>query len=140
MKIFRGMTKSNAELQLCHDAECSLVKKQANKHNTSHPHHFHPIQSGRILIAVHTDAKARFKAKIKQNKTNKQRKKKNNSNMSSLSKILKLVFVALKFNTMRIAVEDHLNARNNLVFQFSVADSHSVKSVFSTHFACVKGY
>lgn len=60
--------------------------------------------------------------------------------MSPLSKILKLVFVALKFNTMRIAVEDHLNARNNLVSQFSVADSHSVKSVFSTHFAGVKGY
>lgn len=58
--------------------------------------------------------------------------------MSSLSKILKLVFVALKFNIMRIAVEDHLNARNNLVFQFS--DSHSVKCVFSTHFAGVKGY
>ena len=75
MKIFRGMTKSNAELQLWHDAECSLVKKQANKHNTSHPHHFHPIQSGRILIAVHTDAKARFKAKIKQNKTNREKRK-----------------------------------------------------------------
>ena len=44
--------------------------------------------------------------------------------MSSLSKILKLVFVALKFNIMRIAVKDHLNPTNNLVFQFSVADSH----------------
>ena len=60
--------------------------------------------------------------------------------MSSLSKILKLVFVALKFNIMRREVKDHLNPANNLVFQFSVADSHSVKSVFSTHFAGVKGY
>ena len=50
--------------------------------------------------------------------------------MSSLSKILKLVFVALKFNIMRREVKDHLNPANNLVFQFSVADSHSVKSVF----------
>ena len=49
--------------------------KETNKHNINHPHHFHPIQSGRVLIAVHTNAKAQFKAKIKQSKQTSKKEK-----------------------------------------------------------------